>query len=139
MRKKLFSSILVLCSMMFCFTTNLAADKAKATSQSAIVEVQNEYNFKQAISKKGLVLVDFYATWCGPCKMMHPTIEEISVEKKGKLKVLKVDVDQNKELAVEYNIRSIPTFMLFKDGKQVWSKTGAMPKADMKAIIEQYQ
>lgn len=76
---------------------------------------------------EGLVLVDFYATWCGPCKMMHPVIDSV-VKENSNLKVLKVDVDQNEELARIYGVMSIPTLILFKDGNMVEKKLGFTPK-----------
>ena len=76
---------------------------------------------------EGLVLVDFYATWCGPCKMMHPVIDSV-VKENSNLKVLKIDVDQNEELARIYGVMSIPTLILFKDGNMVEKKLGFTPK-----------
>ena len=76
---------------------------------------------------EGLVLVDFYATWCGPCKMMHPVIDSV-VKENNNLKVLKIDVDQNEELARIYGVMSIPTLILFKDGNMVEKKLGFTPK-----------
>ncbi|MGE5455710.1 MAG: thioredoxin [Ignavibacteriales bacterium] len=75
---------------------------------------------------KDLVLVDFYATWCGPCKMMSPIIDSLTSERA--LKVVKIDVDQNMEIAQEYGVMSIPTLILFKNGKLIDKKNGFMPK-----------
>jgi thioredoxin 1 len=77
------------------------------------------------------VLVDFWADWCGPCKMIAPTIEEFAVEYEGKLKVTKMDVDQNPRTAMQYGIRSIPTLLIFKDGKIVEQIVGAVPKRSL--------
>ena len=71
---------------------------------------------EEVLNNKGLVLVDFYATWCGPCMMLAPTIDEISEEYKDKVEVVKVNIDDNQELAIKYNIMSIPTLALFKEG-----------------------
>ncbi len=90
-----------------------------------IKELETE-NFNNEI-EKDLVLVDFYATWCGPCKMMHPVIEEISKNNES-LKILKVNVDNHDDLAREYMVMSIPTLMLFKDGKLVEKNIGFTPK-----------
>lgn len=90
-----------------------------------MIEFTNE-NFQEEI-KEGKVLVDFYATWCGPCKMMHPVIEEIAKENPN-LKVIKVNVDSQEELAREYGIMSIPTIILFKDGKIIQKNIGFTSK-----------
>ena len=74
------------------------------------------------------VLVDFWATWCGPCKMVAPVLEEIAKEKAGKLKIAKVDVDENPEVAAKYGVRGIPTLLLIKNGNVVMTKVGALSK-----------
>ncbi|MCU0452176.1 MAG: thioredoxin [Bacteroidetes bacterium] len=79
------------------------------------------------------VLVDFWAVWCGPCKMIAPTVEELANEYQGKLKVGKVDVDNNQQVAMKFGIRSIPTLLVFKGGKVVDQIVGAVPK---KALID---
>ena len=94
-----------------------------------MLELNNE-DFNEEIKDK-LVLVDFYATWCGPCRMMHPIIEEVAKEEK--IKVIKVDVDKHDELARNYGIMSIPTLVVMKNGKIVQRVSGARPK---EAILE---
>ena len=83
-------------------------------------------NFNNEI-KEGIVLVDFYATWCGPCKMQSPIIDSLK-EERSDIKVIKVDVDKEEDVARTYGIMSIPTLMLFKDGKEVAKNVGFMPK-----------
>ncbi|MGE5674105.1 MAG: thioredoxin [Mycobacterium leprae] len=82
------------------------------------------------------VLVDLWATWCGPCRMIAPIVEELAVEYGSALKVGKLDVDQNQEVAAKYNVMSIPTLLVFKGGQEVGRIVGAMPKKELKARID---
>ena len=81
------------------------------------------------------VLVDFWAEWCGPCKMLTPVIDQLSEEMKGKVKIVKMNIDENPEIPSTLGVRSIPTLMIFKDGKQVSSKVGAHPKNKLEEWI----
>lgn len=82
------------------------------------------------------VMIDFWAVWCGPCKMIAPFIEELAIEYEGKAKVGKLDVDNNQETAIKYGVRSIPTVLIFKGGKVVDTIIGAVPKVQLKQKLE---
>ena len=83
------------------------------------------------------VLVDYWAEWCGPCKMIAPILDEVSAAYAGKLQIAKMNVDENRDLPAKFGIRGIPTLMLFKDGQLAATKVGAMSKAQMTAFIDQ--
>lgn len=95
------------------------------------LKITSENFEKEVLESNELVLIDFYATWCGPCKMMSPIVEEIAKELEGKIKVFKVDTDEEQDLAIKYGIMSIPTFMVFKNGKVEKTAVGMRDKEEL--------
>lgn len=91
------------------------------------------------IQSSQLTLVDFYATWCGPCRMMHPVLEQLKKELGDSIRIVKVDVDKNEAVAMQMRIQSIPTLMIFKEGEMKWRQSGAMPSSELKRVIAQFQ
>lgn len=86
-----------------------------------------------------LTLVDFFATWCGPCKMMHPVLEQLKEEMDDSLRIIKIDIDKNEALMEQYRIQSVPTLMLFRKGDALWRQSGVMSLSDLKKVVNSYQ
>jgi thioredoxin 1 len=108
------------------------------TANSLTVAVTDD-NFTSEIEQSnGLVLVDFWATWCGPCQMIAPVLEQIAGEYQGQLKVGKVDVDANQRTAMRFNVRSIPSILFFKNGNHVDTVVGNVPRATLDQKIKQH-
>ena len=104
---------------------------------SGAVVYVTDANFDEEILKSDIsVLVDYWADWCGPCKMIAPILEEIAQEYEGKIKVAKLNIDENPETPPKYGIRGIPTLMLFKDGNVEATKVGALSKSQLTAFID---
>lgn len=103
---------------------------------SKIVTITNDNFESEVINSDKPVLIDFWAIWCGPCKAIHPIVEEIAAEYEGKLKVGKCDVDSNQQIALNYGIRSIPTLLIFNNGKVVEQIIGAVPKQHVISKLE---
>ena len=98
------------------------------------MKVINKAEFEQ-ITKQGVVLVDFFATWCGPCKMLAPVLEELAEDMNGKMEIVKVDVDQEGDLAMKFGIMSVPTMSVFKDGEAVKQISGYQAKGQLLNIL----
>ena len=95
-------------------------------------------SFNNIINSETPVLVDFHADWCGPCKMLAPILKQVKDEMGNALKIVKIDVDKNQPLANTYQVRGVPTMLLFKNGKQVWRQSGVLQKNDIVKVIQQH-
>jgi len=91
--------------------------------------------FSDIIKDDKPVLIDFFATWCGPCQTMSPILKQLKDELGEQVKIIKIDVDKNQAIAQKFQVRGVPTFMLYKNGKQVWKQAGLVTKADLKRVI----
>lgn len=95
-------------------------------------------SFSTIINSETPVLVDFFAEWCGPCKMLAPVLKEVKDAMGDTIKIVKIDVDKNQPLAGTYQVRGVPTLILFKNGKQVWRQSGVLQKQEIIAVVEQH-
>ena len=104
-----------------------------------MAKVINTSEFRSSVEgSKGVVVVDFFATWCGPCNMLGPVFAELGEEMKDKARFVKVDIDESLEIAQQFNVSTVPTMLIFKDGKPVDRLIGFMPKENLKNKIESY-
>lgn len=92
--------------------------------------------FSEIINSNKIVLVDFFATWCGPCKALAPILKEVKLEIGDKVSIIKIDVDKNQALAAQYQVRGVPTLLLFKEGKQIWKQSGVTAKNELINLIK---
>lgn len=103
--------------------------------EELIMKIVNTQEFNELMNEKA-VLVDFFATWCGPCKMLSPVLEDVAEKMKDKVTIVKVDVDRSPDLAAKFGVMSVPTMIMFKNGRQVDAFSGYMPEANLMANIE---
>lgn len=92
--------------------------------------------FNELLNGDKPVLVDFFATWCGPCKVMHPILEELKKSVGDTVHILKVDIDKNRALASQYNVASVPTLMVFRNGETVWRKSGVTSASELESVLK---
>jgi thioredoxin 1 len=102
----------------------------------AVVVVTKDTFDQVVLQSQDIVMVDFWATWCGPCKIVAPVVEELAKEYEGKVTFVKLNTDENPDLASRYNIRGIPTLMFFREGKVMDQVVGAVPKAQLKSKLD---
>jgi thioredoxin 1 len=108
------------------------------TTEAQPIEVTDDSFADEVEGADGLAMVDFWAEWCGPCKMVSPIVEELAEEYSDRLTVAKVDVDENQQTAQRFGVRSIPSILFFKDGEHVDTVVGAVPKAQLVEKIEEH-
>jgi len=94
-------------------------------------------NFDSIINDSKPVIVDFHALWCGPCKVQSPILKEVAAQLGDSVRVIKIDVDQNSTLSAQYQIQSVPTLIVFKNGKPVWRQSGVVSKQDLLSVVKQ--
>ena len=156
MRKLLFVVMAVLAVTTAC-GSNAGTDSSKSEKQESMETkettkvvhltkdefLQKVYNYEKNPNEWKYegdkpAIVDFYATWCGPCKMMHPILEIVKSRVGDKARIVKIDVDEQQALAMQYRIQAVPTLMLFKNGQQVWRQSGVVQSNELVSLIEQY-
>lgn len=96
-------------------------------------------NFSEIINQDKPVLVDFFAEWCGPCKMQSPILKDVKEALKDQVSIIKIDVDKNQSIATKFQVRGVPTLMIFKNGKQLWRQSGVLQKNDLISLLQSYK
>ncbi len=131
------SAILIVIVVQNISVSNNASESTELSATDGKVAVLTHENFNTTI-KNGITLVDFWAVWCMPCRIQGPIVEDVAAEMKGKVKVGKLDVDKNRAISTRYNIRSIPTIIIFQDGKPVKAFVGVQQKETLINALNEY-
>ena len=95
-------------------------------------------SFNNLIQSEAPVIIDFFAEWCGPCKAMAPILKQVKEELGDNVKIIKIDIDKNQSIASQYQVRGVPTFIIFKNGKQLWRQSGVLQKQDFVKLVKSY-
>jgi thioredoxin 1 len=106
---------------------------------SLVKNINDDEFQKEVLESNKIVLVDFWAEWCGPCKAMAPILKQVKDIQGDKVRIIKVDVDKNNALAMKYSIQSVPTLMIFKNGKQLWRQSGVIEANELNKIVEMFK
>ena len=105
---------------------------------NSVNQEQKTMTFEEIIDSEQPILLDFFATWCGPCQMMGPILQQVKEELGDEVKILKVDIDKYRDLAARYQVKGVPTFAIFKNGELLWKESGARPKEQLVDQIKKY-
>ena len=139
MKRFVNTPISIAAKMIFSFLLVLGMSLSSCNNQKNETDLVDLTSFEESIGDSKLTMVDFYATWCGPCMQMDPFVKEIKLEKKDLVNVIQVDTDKFTDIAEKYQIDALPTLIFFKDGKIVHREVGGRSKEDLLKLIEQFR
>ena len=138
MRKLLIAVIAFLLLVLLAFGIRMRFQPAAGPAPAPLMEHISAYNFKEKVLDSGIpVVVDFWAEWCGPCRMLAPLLAEVAEEHEGKVRILKVDADASRDLLSQYKVEALPTLILFRNGREVRRSMGLIPRDSLERFIAQ--